>query len=64
MVLTFLVIAHHASQAYGPTGAFLLLKNKELPFFRRINMVHIIGLGALIGGISCVRDFPWHWSSI
>jgi len=32
----------------------LLLKNKELPFFRRINMYHIMGLGTLIGGISYV----------
>lgn len=32
----------------------LLLKNKELPFFRQIKLVHMIGLGALIGGISSV----------
>ena len=30
----------------------LLTKKRELPFFKRINLLHILGLGALIGGIS------------
>lgn len=30
----------------------LIFRKKEIPFFENINMFHILGLGALIGGIS------------
>lgn len=48
VVLTFLVIAHHVGQAYGPTGGFWTYENPErwpyLSFFFWVNSSFFMGL--------------------
>jgi len=54
VALTFLVIAHHAAQAYGPTGGGWPIFNDERsailgPFFS-VNAAFFMGLFFLIAG--------------